>query len=227
MTTARELVQTFLRRRSASPGIALVNDKHEIAFEALALLADHYDGLTTHVTPVATTPRTALRARRSESVMRELIEGATEELIVLGYDVSDVLIIEALAERASLGVSVDLLVDSVQTPIERLADAWPAGAGQAKVWGTGTDTRGRPFRLHAKAIIADGRRCMLGSANLTHSGLRSNLELGVLLEGAVVPRFRAHVKEMAKRRIVVVAGLVGDGEAGSLGHRDTRGYGRV
>lgn len=216
MSSAHELVQDFLRR---GPSVVPTNDEPlevRLAFEALALLANYYDERTTRVTPVATTPRTALGARRSEAVMRELIAEATEELIVLGYEVSDVEIIGALAQRASLGVAVDLMVDSVQTPFHRLADAWPVGAGQAKVWSTALDDRGKPFRLHAKALIADGRRCMLGSANLTHSGLRSNLELGVLLEGAVVPRFRAHVKEMARRGIVVPAGSLGVPVKGGL-----------
>jgi phosphatidylserine/phosphatidylglycerophosphate/cardiolipin synthase-like enzyme len=188
----------------------------QLAMESLALLTERYERRYTRVTPVATTPRTALRARRSDAVLRELIGGATEELIVLGYEVSDVYIIGALAERASLGVVVDLLIDANQTPPEKLALAWPAGAGPAQLWTTTMDERGRPYRLHAKAVIADGSRCMLGSANLTYSGLHANLELGVLLEGPVARRFRAHVAEMAQRGVVAPSISLGVGDRSQL-----------
>lgn len=212
MNRASDVVRAFLRGGGTTPADTPAAPADEqLAMESLALLAERYERRYTRVTPVATTPRTALRARRSDAVLRELIAGAREELIVLGYEISDVDIIGALAERASLGVAVDLLVDGVQTPVERLAGAWPLGAGRARVWTTGHDDRGRPYRLHAKALIADGRRCMLGSANLTYSGLHTNLELGALIEGSVARRFRSHVREMVQRGVVVPARWLGDG----------------
>lgn len=36
--------------------------------------------------------------------------------------------------------------------------------------------------LHAKLLIVDGRRALVGSANLTHRALTANLEAGVLIE---------------------------------------------
>ena len=211
MNRAYEVVRAFLHGRDPhAPGASQSGADERLALEALAILAERHERRTTRVTPVATTPRTALRARRSASVLRELIRGATLEIIVLGYDVSDVDIINELAQRASVGVAVDLLVDGAQTPIDRLVEAWPVGAGQARVWSTSLDERGRAYRLHAKAIIVDGRRCMLGSANLTYSGLHTNLELGVLLEGPVARRVRSHVSQMRRSGIVVPSTTLGD-----------------
>lgn len=210
MNRAYEVVRAFVHGRDPrASGVSQRGDDERLAFEALAILAERHERRTTRVTPVATTPRTALRARRSASVLRELIRGATLEIVVLGYDVSDVDIINELAERASMGVAVDLLVDAAQTPIDRLVDAWPVGAGEARVWSTGLDERGRPYRLHAKAIIVDGHRCMLGSANLTYSGLHTNLELGVLLDGPVARRVRSHVSQMRQSGMVVPARTLG------------------
>jgi len=42
--------------------------------------------------------------------------------------------------------------------------------------------------VHAKVVVADERRCYLGSANFTSLGLRGNFELGVFLEGDPVKR---------------------------------------
>lgn len=36
--------------------------------------------------------------------------------------------------------------------------------------------------LHANLLIVDGRRALVGSANLTHRALTANLEAGVLIE---------------------------------------------
>jgi phosphatidylserine/phosphatidylglycerophosphate/cardiolipin synthase-like enzyme len=42
------------------------------------------------------------------------------------------------------------------------------------------------FQLHAKMILADGERAYVGSANLTDTSLRYNLEIGLLLEDRAV-----------------------------------------
>jgi phosphatidylserine/phosphatidylglycerophosphate/cardiolipin synthase-like enzyme len=210
VSRADRIVREFLRgRASPQPTGVTWGPEEELAVEALAVLADRNERRLNRVTPVATTPRSALGARRSDAVLRDLIASATNELVVLGYEVSDRGIITGLAERASLGVSVDLLVDAKQTPLSRLSEAWPRGAATARVWTTAFAEDGKPYRLHAKAVIADGRRCMLGSANLTYSGLHTNLELGVLLEGPVAKRFRRHVSEMIRRNVVTQAMVLG------------------
>lgn len=38
------------------------------------------------------------------------------------------------------------------------------------------------FQLHAKTLIADGRRAYVGSANLTDTSLHYNFEMGLLIE---------------------------------------------
>lgn len=42
--------------------------------------------------------------------------------------------------------------------------------------------------FHAKVVISDRDRAYLGTANLTHKGLGSNLELGVIFRDETVPR---------------------------------------
>ncbi|MBI3947783.1 MAG: hypothetical protein HY321_17820 [Armatimonadetes bacterium] len=55
--------------------------------------------------------------------------------------------------------------------VEVLADAIACGADLRCV-----------SNLHAKVYIADGTRAIVGSANLTPSGLRENLEVAVLID---------------------------------------------
>jgi phosphatidylserine/phosphatidylglycerophosphate/cardiolipin synthase-like enzyme len=50
--------------------------------------------------------------------------------------------------------------------------------------------------FHAKVVIADGVRAYLGTANLTHKGLGSNLELGVMFRDETAPRFAELVEAL-------------------------------
>lgn len=50
--------------------------------------------------------------------------------------------------------------------------------------------------FHAKVVIADGVRAYLGTANLTHKGLGSNLELGVIFRDDTAARLDALVENL-------------------------------
>jgi len=45
--------------------------------------------------------------------------------------------------------------------------------------------------VHAKMLLSDDRSCYLGTANITHRGLRDNLELGVIFRDNSVRQFRS------------------------------------
>jgi len=85
-------------------------------------------------------------------------------------------VFELLAELAERGVEVRLLHSAVPSGpfLRRLKQGTPAGM-----------TMRRCPRVHAKAVIADGRLMYLGSANLTGAGLgaksaaRRNFEAGI------------------------------------------------
>lgn len=51
--------------------------------------------------------------------------------------------------------------------------------------------------LHIKALVADGRRAYVGSANFTWGGIGQQAELGVLLEGPSVSRIAIYLQELA------------------------------
>ena len=59
--------------------------------------------------------------------------------------------------------------------LDALSAALAAGA-TIKVLGTG-------HRLHAKVLLSDSIRALVGSANLTLAGMHTNVEAGVLLSG--------------------------------------------
>jgi phosphatidylserine/phosphatidylglycerophosphate/cardiolipin synthase-like enzyme len=73
--------------------------------------------------------------------------------------------------------------------------AWPADQR--------VNASGAHGALHAKAIIADWKRALITSANLTGSALDVNIELGLLVEGGAIPRrLAAHFEELIARGVL-------------------------
>jgi putative cardiolipin synthase len=58
--------------------------------------------------------------------------------------------------------------------------------------------------LHAKVLIVDGRRALVGSANLTHRALTANLEAGVLIEDQdLAADLEAHIRSLSSTGALV------------------------
>ncbi|TKC98026.1 phospholipase D-like domain-containing protein [Polyangium fumosum] len=117
---------------------------------------------------------TAGERRDLRSAALQLIRSAHRTLVIAIYGIGDLEVIEALEERARSGVSVVLLVRhprvGMHGTLQRLARARVTVLGVSP-W------------LHAKAILADGMRGLLMTANLEAHGLDDGFEVGVELSG--------------------------------------------
>lgn len=124
-----------------------------------------------------------------ETALRELVSSASRELSVVTYSISDGAdeFLDLLESRLRDGVRITVIV-------ERLEDQY--GNAPARLYRLAR-TYENQFRLydfvatdraalHAKCIIADRCRALVGSANLSFNGLVKNHELAVIIEGAVV-----------------------------------------
>ncbi|WP_432752324.1 phospholipase D-like domain-containing protein [Streptomyces sp. JL2001] len=70
------------------------------------------------------------------------------------------------------------------------------------VWARDPAEQGRS-RQHAKLAVADRRTLLLGSANLTESAARRNIEAGVLVTGGEAPRRTAeHIVDLQRLGIL-------------------------
>jgi phosphatidylserine/phosphatidylglycerophosphate/cardiolipin synthase-like enzyme len=71
-------------------------------------------------------------------------------------------------------------------------------------WRWPSDQREFGALLHAKVLVVDGRRALVGSAKLTHRALTANLEAGALVEDrTVAEQLERHVLRLVERGIVV------------------------
>ncbi|MFE1510178.1 DISARM system phospholipase D-like protein DrmC [Streptomyces sp. DSM 116494] len=159
-------------------------------------------------------PRTQnVPVRAMAQALVELVREAREECIAMTYSARPYPALgAALADAVARGVRVDVVVETLSGAGGLLGGPEPAEAFQAVdgvgVWHWPEDRREeRGARQHAKLAIADRRVLLLGSANLTASGARRNLEAAVRVQGGPAPRRAAeHVRELQRLGILTRLG---------------------
>ncbi len=155
--------------------------------------------------------------RRTEQVVLQLIDSASERLLVVSYAVFNVPRIgEALVRAADRGVAIRLIVESPdriegRKAYSTLAALGPTVAGRCGVYlwpieGRFRGGTGRPGLLHVKCVVSERRWLFLSSANLTEQAFSINMELGVLITGGTMPgRVDAHFGKMIEAGTLVEA----------------------
>ena len=136
--------------------------------------------------------------RSTGPALLELIRGAKELVYLVtfaAYKVPDV--VEAIGAAIHRGVRVVFVLESDSVSGGKVDfDPLPHLLGGAAkhvevfVWPMHErrrDARGRHGTLHAKFAVADRRRLLISSANLTADAFDLNIELGVLLTGGTAP----------------------------------------
>lgn len=163
-----------------------------------------------------TGPRTPeMAVRRNDQALLEVIEAATNELLVASYAVNHVSgVVEALKSASERGVRVRIVLefygshqgDQTFDPLKALGKLpreiavyeWPwekrSAFGQTKKVGY----------LHAKCAVSDRRMAFVSSANLTTFAMDANLEVGILIRGGQVPvRIATNFQQLMSAGILV------------------------
>ncbi|KPC78714.1 DISARM system phospholipase D-like protein DrmC [Streptomyces sp. NRRL S-4] len=153
------------------------------------------------------TPGVPVRA--TAQVLVEVIGEARDELLAMTYAARPYpALTHALTEATARGVRVHVVVETLAGARGLLAGREPAGAFAAvpglHLWHWVRDPAAGPAsRQHAKLAVADRRVLFLGSANLTESAARRNIEAGVLVRGGDAPQRAAeHIVELQRRGVL-------------------------
>jgi phosphatidylserine/phosphatidylglycerophosphate/cardiolipin synthase-like enzyme len=182
-----------------------VRNPTEVVFVAMrtAFLLDSTVETKDTVEFVATQPAgTAVSARGTEPVITEMINGARDEVIALGYEISDERVISLLHEASRRGVCLWVCCDRGRGCAERIADEWPAMLERPRFFYDRQREEAGPFAsMHSKVLVVDGRDALISSANFTHHGLDENVELGVRIQGKHVEALRVCVRQMVSARV--------------------------
>lgn len=143
--------------------------------------------------------------RSTREVVRELIRGARNELLVIGYwiaarDEGEGIIeevIELVGEAVHRGVSVRVIIDERERTDGRdnrqvLLAAWPSEVSFPQIFTWRLPASDRHLKLHAKVLVADRKDALVTSANLTFYAMDRNMEMGVRVVGAPASSIADH-----------------------------------
>jgi phosphatidylserine/phosphatidylglycerophosphate/cardiolipin synthase-like enzyme len=143
-------------------------------------------------------------SRLTSAVVVDLIDQAAVDVLLVGYAVhTEPTVAAALRRAAGRNVDITLLLER-HTDNEKFSGAgaaFPGLVAQRLSWPA--DERPAGASLHAKVLVVDERRALIGSANVTGAALERNLECGLLLTGGPVPGgIRNHVRHLVWRGVL-------------------------
>lgn len=158
-----------------------------------------WSGPKSHRVPVRSTGR----------VLLQIVEEAQQELVMMTYSARRYPpLTQALQAAIARGVSVDVVVETLQGAGSALAGTEPASVFAEveglRVWhwppGSRTEVGAK---THAKLALADRRVLLTTSANFTQSGVDRNIEAGILIRGGSVPeRTSEHIHELQRTGVL-------------------------
>ena len=138
--------------------------------------------------------------RATAAVLADLVSEARHELLLMTYSARPhPPLTDALRAAVGRGVTVSVVVETLQGAGSALAGDEPyqafTGINGIELWHWPTDQRMEPgAKMHAKLAVADRRVLLITSANLTQSGVFTNIEAGLLIRGGNGPvRAAEHV----------------------------------
>ncbi|MGW7257743.1 DISARM system phospholipase D-like protein DrmC [Streptomyces sp. NPDC054834] len=147
----------------------------------------------------------AVPVRTTAQVFVAVITEARHELLAMTYAARPhPALTRALTEAAGRGVQTHIVVETLAGAGGLLSGKEPADAFSSvpglRLWAWSRDPAAQArSRQHAKLAVADRRILFLGSANLTESAARRNIEAGVLVTGGEAPRRAAeHIVELQR-----------------------------
>ena len=121
-------------------------------------------------------------------IIAELINGAERQILITIYAVTDPNLYAKVESALRRGVEIHVYSDNtdidrtgrLQSKLDDLQKQYP----NLKIHTIDEEV------LHAKVIVTDNTKVLVGSANLSHSGLVNNYELGLLVnDRKVADRF--------------------------------------
>jgi phosphatidylserine/phosphatidylglycerophosphate/cardiolipin synthase-like enzyme len=156
-----------------------------LCLQALEVQRSELERRSTNAEFVATLPAgTGGVARSTRHVVREMLAAATQEVILLGFELTDAGMVQHLATTARRGAVVVVICDRERGVPQRLRASWPQGCPLPTVYQDRPRPNPGPYSsMHAKCLLVDGADLLVTSANFTFHGLNENIEMGVRLRG--------------------------------------------
>jgi cardiolipin synthase len=125
--------------------------------------------------------------RGIEPVMEEIIISATSEIKILAYLFTPqaVHFLDLLRNAADRGIKITMILNSLESQHEIIRNELNLLASRYPHVKIINFSGKRNQQLHAKIIIADRKRAVVGSANFSWGGMYANYEVGLFVEGEI------------------------------------------
>jgi len=126
-----------------------------------------------------------LDIRSIEPALEEIIAKAEREIHVAAYIFTRAALhfLDLLEKAAERGVKISVIVNSLHSQDADVVSQLISMASKYPHVGVFDFTGSGGRQLHAKVVVADRKRAVVGSANLSWGGMYSNYEIGLLIEG--------------------------------------------
>ena len=120
-------------------------------------------------------PNLVWSPNNSREKILDFINHADSEIKIYAQDITDYQVIGALAKAARAGKKVAILTNEPKPDNHSKKYAYLRKAGVIIHFS-------KSYRIHAKVIMIDKKRAMLGSINLTRASINDNRELAVITQ---------------------------------------------
>lgn len=118
------------------------------------------------------------------TVIEELVTSAEDEIHLAVYLITSSTLVDLLISAADRGIKVYAVVNSLEEQPGQIKEKLLSASKKYKHFTVKEFSRDSRDVLHAKVLVTDRNRAVVGSANFTYSGMtEGNYEIAVLIEG--------------------------------------------
>ena len=173
------LVYDAMESRTDNPHIAIL-----LALRALAIhKSEMADQLTDTELAVTAPPTTSSTARPTMFVIREMIESAQREVLLVGYRITNKDILKMLWDASKRGIKTTLVCGRADNDSAEIKRTWPINSPAPKIYEDVSLPVDSWLKMHIKALLVDSNQLFISSANFTHLGMEGNIEFGIRTTG--------------------------------------------
>lgn len=145
--------------------------------------------------------------RSTFSVMLEMLLSAERQVLLVGYSLTSsttfpTAIIDQLICAKRRGCDVKIALHDDGRNYKSLRQAWPRQTIFPTLLKWVGNQDDEMASLHAKMLVIDRKEMLVTSANLTHHGLSSNIEVGVRIKGNVANDIGDHFLSLERSGIL-------------------------
>ena len=172
-----------------------------LCLQALRVKHEEMAGRAVSAELVATLPpEMPSIARTTDQVLMEMLRPPVEEVILLGYELTDQMVMRLLVDVEAAGAEVIVICDRTRGTAERVLGL---GLLRLRVFQDRDRVGGAPYSsMHAKCLLVNGTDLLVTSANFTFHGLHGNIEIGVRLSGPPAMEARKMFSHLVKNGVV-------------------------